>query len=145
MTKKSSILDSLLFYFKEQNEQEEEETPIQKEAQPQEQYQEAPPEGEAPPEEVISPEEQLSTVDQVYRLKKLYAKLIAISRIMDHYSAKSFEDLQKKILESIDLFHIVVSNYDVFKGKINTIIKSFEQLLQQSVEEIEKLTKTEDI
>jgi len=135
-TKKSSALNDLLFYFIEQDEQqEEEETHTEGEGIPQE---------EAQPEvEAIDPEEQLSTVDQVYRLKKLYAKLIAVSRIMDHYSDESFEDLQKKILESIDLFHIIVSNYDVFKDKINIIIKSFEQLLQKSVEEIERLSNKE--
>lgn len=130
-TKKSNIFNDSLFYFNEQNE------PEAELVEPEEQKEE-----EAPIEAELDPEEQLSNVDKVYRLKKLYAKLLAISRIMDYYSDKSFDDLQKKVLESIDIFHIIVSNYDVFKDKINIIIKSFEQLLQKCVEEIEKLTKS---
>lgn len=146
---KAKIFDDILFYFNEQEEeQEEEETPVEgteTSEEGTEAYQgseeEYPVDETQPQEGYVDPEEQLSDVDKVYRLKKLYAKLLAVSKILDHYSDESFEDLQKKVLESIDIFHIIMSNYDVFKNKINPIIKSFERLLQTSVEEIEKLTK----
>lgn len=141
----SKVFNDLLFYFNEQEEQTEEEASPEGEEAYQEEYQEEQP-GQGQPEqgqveeyEEASPEEQLSDVDKVYRLKKLYAKLIAVSKILDNYSDVSFDDLQKKILEAVDLFHIIIFNYDVFKDKINPIIKSFEKLLEKAVNEIEML------
>jgi len=96
--------------------------------------------------EEIDTEEQLSTVDKVYRLKKIYAKLIAISRLLDYHSDSKFDDLRDKILEAVDLFHIIVSNFDSFKENIDNIIKSYYDLLQKSIEELEKLSnKKEEI
>jgi len=97
-----------LLYFVEQDEPEEEETPTEEETEVEK---ETPTTEEKIPEEEIDAEEQLSTVDKVYRLKKIYAKLIAISRLLDYHSDAKFDKLRDEILEAIDLFHIIVSNF----------------------------------
>lgn len=144
-----------LLYFVEQEEPEEEETPI--EGEEVEKETEAP-EGEGrteeepsaaddieeAPEEEVDNEEQLSTVDKVYRLKKIYAKLIAISRLLEYHSDPKFDVLRNEVLEAIDLFHIIVSNFDSFKDKIDDIIKSYYKLLQTSIEELDKLSKNQE-
>ena len=141
-----------LLYFIEQEEPEEEETPIEGE----ETAEETPIEGEESTEETsetedeeipteeVDVEEQLSTVDKVYRLKKIYAKLIAISRLLDYHSDSKFDELRNEILEAIDLFHIIISNFESFKDKIDDIIKGYYKLLQSSIEELEKLSKKEE-
>jgi len=141
-----------LLYFIEQEESEEEETPIEGE----ETEEETPIEGEESteedpveedeeiPTEEVDAEEQLSTVDKVYRLKKIYAKLIAISRLLDYHSDSKFDELRNEILEAIDLFHIIISNFESFKDKIDDIIKSYYKLLQSSIEELEKLSNREE-
>lgn len=145
-----------LLYFIEQEKPEEEEAPIEGEETEKEETtvpdEEVPgTEEEVPvtdeeeeiPEEVDS-EEQLSTVDKVYRLKKIYAKLIAISRLLEYHSDEKFDDLRNEVLEAIDLFHIIVSNFDSFKDKIDDIIKSYYKLLQSSIEELERLSKKQE-
>lgn len=144
-----------LLYFIEQEEPEEEETPIEGEEVEEEAEvpegeigaEEEPTtddiEGESDesPGEEVDNEEQLSTVDKVYRLKKIYAKLIAISRLLEYHSDPKFDVLRNEVLEAIDLFHIIVSNFDSFKDKIDDIIKSYYKLLQTSIEELDKLSK----
>ena len=111
-TKTSRLFEDLLFYFVEQEE-------IPEEAN----------------------EEVISDLDKVFRLKKIYSRLISISKILDHHSDDKFEELRSDILEGIDLFHIIVSNFDNFKDSIDDIIESFYGLLKSSVKEIDKLTK----
>lgn len=149
-----------LLYLIEQEEPEEEETPVEgEETEEIEDIEEVPPtedEGEEPiegseedelpeeDEEAIDTEEQLSTVDKVYRLKKIYAKLIAISRLLEYHSDEKYDTLRDEVLEAIDLFHIIVSNFDSFKDKIDDIIKSYYKLLQSSIEELERLSNSKE-
>jgi len=136
-----------LLYFIEQEESEEEEASAEGEETPgtEEPTEEVPgTEEEEIPTEEVDVEEQLSTVDKVYRLKKIYAKLIAISRLLDYHSDSKFDELRNEILEAIDLFHIIISNFESFKDKIDDIIKSYYKLLQSSIEELEKLSNREE-
>lgn len=143
------LFEGLLYLIEQEKEPEEEEAPIEGEEVETEEVPEEDTEttGETPEtdesidETELETEEQLSVVDKVYRLKKIYSKLIAISRILDYHSDIKFDDLRDEILEAIDLFHIVISNFDSFKDKIDDIIKSYYKLLQNSIEELERLSK----
>ena len=151
MRKNTTIFDDLLFYFVEQEEPEEDPESLPKK----ETSEEMPPEQELPPEgkqgyeetpttpenEVEDPEEKLSDLDKVIRLKKIYVRLLAISNILDHYSDDEFDDLRNDILEALDLFHVIVSNFDNFRDKIDDIIDNFYKLLKSSISEVDKLTK----
>lgn len=94
--------------------------------------------------EEVDPEEQLSDIEKVYKLKKLYAKLLSISKILEHYTEPEFEDVQKKIFEALDIFQVVIDHYDLFRPKIDAIISSFEKLLKVAVKDIEKYVKKGD-
>lgn len=145
-----------LLYFIEQEKPEEEEAPIEGEETEKEETtvpeevtgteEEVPTtdKEEEIPEEGVDSEEQLSTVDKVYRLKKIYAKLIAISRLLEYHSDSKFDNLRNEVLEAIDLFHIIVSNFDSFKDKIDDIIKSYYKLLKSSIDELERLSKKQE-
>jgi len=138
------LFEGLLYLIEQEKEPEEEETPIEGEEEEEISTEEPEEVEEEVDNQDIDTEEQLSVVDKVYRLKKIYAKLIAISRILDYHSDSKFDALRDEILEAIDLFHILVSNFDSFKDKIDDIIKSYYKLLQTAIEELEKLSKTVD-
>jgi hypothetical protein len=140
-----------LLYFIEQEEPEEEETSIEGEEDKETEVETEtgkdevePPKEEAQEEDVDSTEDKLSNVDKVYRLKIIYSKLIAISRVLDYYSDKKFDELRDDILEAIDLFHIVVSNFDDFKDKIDDIINSYYKLLNKSMEVLDSLSNKQE-
>lgn len=141
------LFEGLLYLIEQEEEEPEEtETPTQGEEGNETEINQ---EEESPTEPIeskvdeteLETEEQLSVVDKVYRLKKIYAKLIAISRILDYHSDAKFDVLRDEILEAIDLFHIVISNFDSFRDKIDDIIKGYYKLLQNTIEELEKLSK----
>lgn len=146
----SELFKDILFCINEQEEPTEEETPVKGEESEKNKEVDQGPE-ETPEEEEVTEEEQpiedvedtLTTIDQAYRLKKIYSKLIAISKLLDYHADNKFDDLRDKIIESIDLFHIIVNNFDSFQDKIDDIIRSFYRLLQSATEELERLSKIE--
>jgi len=140
-----NLFEGLLLCIQEQNEPEEEEAPVEGE-EPEEEVEETEGTDEVGVDEepVEDSEEQLSVVDQVYRLKKVYVKLLAISRILDYLSDIKYDDLRDKVLEAIDLFHIIVSNYENFRDKIDNIIKSYYRFLHSSVKELDRLSKRQE-
>jgi len=140
------LLEDILLYTEQEQEDppEEQEAPDE-EAQaepPAEEYEEEPAAGgDEFGEPEVSPEETITIIDKAYRLKKIYSRLIALSRILDYETDPKLEEIRDKTLEAIDLFHIIVSNFDSFKDKLDNIIDGFYKFLEKATEELDKLTK----
>lgn len=137
MIKISKILENFIFYLKEQEEISDEESVVNEEE-------------ESSPEEIAedpkveeTPEEKINNLGRVFRLKKIYSRLISLSKILDNFSDVIYEDLKKKIIESIDIFHLIISNFDQFKDQIDDIINKYYNFLKNAVSELETLSKKE--
>jgi hypothetical protein len=102
---------------------------------------ESPDDKSTPEENIENPEEELRIIDKAYILKKIYSRLIATSKILDYESGSEFDELKSKTLEAIDLFHIIVSNFDKFQDKLDEIIKGFYKFLEKIAEELDKIIK----
>ena len=115
-------------------------------ATPEQMGQELPPqEGEEQEVDIVpgeSAEEQVKNLGRIYMLKKVYAKLLTVSGYLDSVSEPRFDDLKRKVIEALDIFHVVVTNFDAFVDKIDDILSSVEGFLKLAVGELEKLMKT---
>ena len=129
---------------KEQQEDEEEAPP-----------EEAPPE-EAPPEGVVpgmepgmdpamggipgmeDPKEQKLSANQigrVYELKKIYTRLLSLESYLLRFSDDDvIIKLRKSVGESINLYEVVISNFEQYKDDIDNIIIQFYKFLDTSYE-----------
>jgi len=89
----------------------------------------------------MEPEEPPLEMGKVYEMKKIYTKLISISNILDHYSDKEFNELRDSVLESIDIFHTILSNFSQFKDDARKIINKYYKFVESAVGELDRLTK----
>lgn len=140
---------------------EEEAAPQEEDSQDQEQQpeEEGAPDEDAPPEEDpnvdpeampedpnAAPGEEAGQVEisigRIYELKKIYAKLLAIDKLLDNHSDVAFDETKQKIMEALDLFHIISLNLDKFNDKLDSIIIDFYKFLKDIVEEIAQLGKS---
>lgn len=108
-----------------------EEAPEEEEEIPEEESPEAEEYGEEPPMDIV----------KILALKKIYARLLSISDLVDAFSDERFDDIKDKILEATDDFHIIVKHLDQFKDKLDSIISAYGKFLVICAEEIEKLSK----
>jgi len=83
---------------------------------------------------------KLLDIVRSYKLKIIYSRLIAISRLLDFYNNPKYKDLKKKVVESIEFFHILGNNYSYYNGSMETIIQSFEKFLKIATKELKDLT-----
>ncbi|MCK5015539.1 MAG: hypothetical protein KAS32_00545, partial [Candidatus Peribacteraceae bacterium] len=91
-------------------------------------------------EEPKTPEEVMKDLGKVYVMKKTYAKLLAISNILDNYSDEKFDDVRVKVLETLDIFTVIVNNYDQFQDDVDKIIDVFIKFTVKATEELDRLT-----
>jgi hypothetical protein len=68
---------------------------------------------------------------RVFELKKIYARLSSIETYLVRTTDKEMLDLRKLVSQAVDLFEVVISNYNQYKDKIDEIIVIFYQLLDQ--------------
>ncbi len=104
--------------------------------------------GQMPPgEEGMLPEDQMGmggeeieiSIGRIFEMKKIYSKLLAIDKLLDHYSDIRLDDLKQKIMEALDLFHIISLNLDKFEQKIDGIIVDFYSFIKESIEEFSSI------
>lgn len=91
-----------------------------------------------PIEEPLSPEE----IGKVYLLLKLHSRLDAMNRILARLPDDKFNDVKLSIAEALELFRVVVSNYDSFKGqdgKLDDIIKKYRSFVADITDKIENI------
>ena len=77
---------------------------------------------------------------RIYELRKIYLKLLSISTLLQSLSDSEFDNLENTIRESLDLFHIVISNIDKFEDKIDEIIIYFYEFVKETIIELERLS-----
>ena len=102
------------------------------------QEQQTPP-GEQPPPEAPEEELELEQIGYVYELKKVYARLIAVSNILDYKSDTKYDDLKKDILEAIDIFHVIIGNFSKFKESLKDILNNYQGLLSNITKKLKVL------
>jgi len=85
------------------------------------------------------------SIGRIYELKKIYSKLLAVSNLLDSHSDEKFRDLEKRVDESLDMFHIISLNLDKFESKIDKIIIEFYAFIQEALEEMETLSKKKEV
>jgi hypothetical protein len=91
-----------------------------------------------PIEEPLSPEE----IGKVYMLLKLHSRLDAMNRILAKLPDDKYNDVKLAIAEALELFRVVVSNYDSFKGedgKLDNIIKKYRSFVSDVTDKIENI------
>jgi hypothetical protein len=91
----------------------------------------------------MEPEEKLtsSQIGRVYELKKIYSRLSSIESYLSRATDQSILELRKYVAESIDLFEIVISNYDQYKENVDDIIVQFYEFLDVIYSSIRKYYK----
>lgn len=93
-------------------------------------------------EEEEDPEVKIEKVSKAYILKKIYSRLLGISKVLDNLNENEAVELKKEILETLDLFHLIVENYKYFFEVIDEIINLFQKILSEATEKLETLLKS---
>jgi len=70
-----------------------------------------------------------SQIGRVYELKKIYSRLSSIESYLSRATDTSVLELRKYVSQSIDLFEVVISNYDQYKENVDGIIVQFYEFL----------------
>jgi len=70
-----------------------------------------------------------SEIGRVYELKKIYSRLSAVETYLARTTDESILELRKFVSQSIDLFEVVITNFEQFKDKIDVIIVMFYEFL----------------
>ena len=70
-----------------------------------------------------------SQIGRVYELKKIYSRLSSIESYVSRATDQSILELRKYVSQAIDLFEVVISNYDQYKENVNGIIVQFYEFL----------------
>ena len=82
------------------------------------------------------------SLGRIYELKKIYSKLLSISKLLDIRSDIKFAELEVECDEALDMFHIISLNLDKFQPKIDEIIVEFYRFIKRALEELETLSKS---
>ena len=83
-------------------------------------------------------------IGRTYELKKIYSKLLSISKLLDNYSAQKFELIRKDIDEALELFDLVSTNLDSFQEKIDEIIIYYYNFMNDIIKTIEVMARSKD-
>jgi hypothetical protein len=88
-------------------------------------------------------EEELtsSEIGRMYELKKIYARLSSVESYLSRATDQAILELRKYVAQSIDLFEVVISNYDQYKENVDDIIVQFYEFLDVIYSELKKYYK----
>ncbi|MCF8019890.1 MAG: hypothetical protein K9L62_10865 [Vallitaleaceae bacterium] len=88
-------------------------------------------------------EEELtsSEIGRMYELKKIYARLSSVESYLSRATDQAILELRKYVAQSIDLFEVVISNYDQYKDNVDDIIVQFYEFLDVIYSELKKYYK----
>ena len=68
-------------------------------------------------------------IGRVYELKKIYSRLASVESFLARTTDESILEIRKLVAQSIDLFELVISNYDQYKDKVDEIIVMYYEFL----------------
>lgn len=76
-------------------------------------------------------EEKLTSnqIGRVYELKKIYSRLSSVESFLARTTDESILEIRKKVSQSIDLFELVISNFDQYKEQVDEIIITYYEFL----------------
>jgi hypothetical protein len=70
-------------------------------------------------------------IGRVFELKKIYSRLVSMEAYLSANVDTDLIDLRNKVSQSINLFEVVISNFNVYKEKIDDIIVSFYKIVKE--------------
>ena len=71
------------------------------------------------------PVKKARDIGRVYELKKIYSRLISADKILNNEPDASLQNLKKMVSKSIEMFHILISNYKSYSDNIDEIIVAY--------------------
>ena len=87
--------------------------------------------GEEPKEELTQ-----NQLGRLYELKKIYSRLSSVEAFLSRTTDENILEIRKMVSSSIDLFELVVSNFEQYKEKIDEIIVTYYEFLKVVYESI---------
>ena len=116
----------------------------QTEEQPVEGEEQQVPEGEEQP---VEGEEQPSAfidLGKQFYLKKIYSKLITISRVLDRFTDPIYNELKDTVYDGLEYFGFITDNFEkLTPEESDELVGHYEKLLKQVSSEFERLTKNQ--
>jgi hypothetical protein len=82
------------------------------------------------------PELTLGQLGRIYELKKIYSRLSSVEMFLSRSTDDNVLEIRKMVSNSIDLFELVVSNFQQYKDKIDEIIVTYYEFLKVVYESI---------
>ncbi len=79
-----------------------------------------------------------SDLGRVYEMKKIYSRLTSIEAYLAESTDQNLIELRRNVGRAIDLFEVVITNISKFKDKIDPIIVTFYEFLDQSYGALKK-------
>ena len=83
----------------------------------------------------------LEQIGRVYELKQLYNRLISIRNHISIFVEDEFDEIKKILSKAIDLFDIVINNYNQYDDKIDDIIVMYYNFISAVYEDVRKKYK----
>jgi len=98
-------------------------------------------EGEAG-EDGAMPDEGISVdTGKMYELRRIHYRLVTIRNHLEIFVEEEFDEIKKSISKAIELFELVINNFDKYADKIDDIIIKYYQYLKDTYEIIQKKYK----
>jgi hypothetical protein len=72
-----------------------------------------------------------SEIGRVYEMKKIYARLTSVEAYLSESTDQNLLELRRGVGKAINLFEVVITNISKFKDKIDPIIVTFYEFLDQ--------------
>jgi len=80
-------------------------------------------------------------IGKAYELKKIYARLVSLESYLSSNIDTNLIELRNKISQAIQLFTLVISNFQSYKEKIDEIIIDFYKLIKVAYETLRNYYK----
>jgi len=77
-----------------------------------------------------------SQIGKVYELKKIYSRLSSVESFLSRTTDDKILEIRKMVSKAIDLFELVISNFEQYKDKIDEIIIIYYRFLKVVYESI---------
>lgn len=68
-------------------------------------------------------------IGRMYELKKVYSRLTSVETFLSRTTDEGMLEIRKLVGQSIDLFEVVISNFDQYKEKVDEIIVTYYEFL----------------
>lgn len=88
-----------------------------------------------------SEEGSVDKVGRMYELKRIHYRLINIQTILDSYVDEKLEQIKDNVGRALELFKMVVDNYDKYESRVDDIILIYYDFLNQVYTKVNQLIK----